>query len=246
MQDYSNYSSKKKKMNELSIFTKDSADFAKTVKPMPETIICKPAQSKQLPDRMIKYENAEQLAKDISIESGSRHFVLVSGNFIFGDFFEALIIGKGYKVSEMLISTLSMSQENIDSLSTLINYAPPDSDWTRPFVEKLTLIISDYFFSHERRNLVPYLYEKLNNGRFQLAVAGTHSKIALIKTDCGRHIVIHGSANLRSSRNMEHLVIEEDKTLFDFNYSVLSNISDNFATIKKPLRVARLWEQVTK
>ena len=34
----------------------------------------------------IKYENAEKLAKEIEIQKDNRFFVIISSNFIFGDF----------------------------------------------------------------------------------------------------------------------------------------------------------------
>lgn len=133
----------------------------------------------------------------------------------------------------MTISTLSLSQNNVDSLVNLV-----EAD----YLQKLNLIVSDYFFSHERHDLVPYMYEELDkNDMFQLSVARVHTKICLIETECGKKITIHGSANLRTSGNVEQIVIERDVDLFDFNKSWHDEIIEKFKTINKTVTGSDLW-----
>ena len=184
----------------------------------------------------MKYELAEELAECVLPEKGMRHFCFLSGRFIAGDFLEAWIVRHNIHVKEMTISTLSLSEANVDSLANLLNGG---------FVEKLNLVVSDFFFSHERRNLIPYLLKELDNdGRFQLGVCGTHCKLALIETMAGNKVVIHGSANLRSSGNLEHFCIEENPELYDFNYNIQSAILQKYWVVKKPLRHEALWHSI--
>lgn len=198
----------------------------------------KPPKCKEIPERLLKYRNAEALAKAISPESGFRAFVLIDGSFIAGDFIEAFVVEHNLHVKSLTISTLSLSQNNVDSLRNLI-----DGD----YVEELNIVVSDYFFSHERHGLIPYMYEILDiSNNFQLAVAGTHCKITLIETYCGMKIVIHGSANLRSSGNIEHICIEENSSLFDFNDEIHRSIIDRYKTINKTIRHEKLWQAVQK
>lgn len=193
----------------------------------------------ELQEHFLKYDNAKQLALDIGNPGkGSRYFVLLNGNFIFGDFIEALIVENEWTVEEMTLSTLSMSIENVDSLAGLL-----DQD----YVKQLNLIVSDFFYSHERGGLVPELYEKLDKSdKFQLAVASVHTKICLIRTAGGNKIVIHGSANLRTSSNVEQIMIENNDSLYDFNHEVHSSIVKRYATINKSLRRTELWRAVLK
>jgi hypothetical protein len=192
-----------------------------------------PPKMREIPERMMKYELAQQLAKDVTPEAGMRHFCFLSGRFIAGDFLEAWIVEHNIHVKELTVSTLSMSEANIDSLANLINGG---------FVEKMNIVVSDYFFSHERQNLVPYMLKELDKeDRFQLAVCGTHCKLALIETAHGSKVVIHGSANLRSSGNLEHICIEENKQLYDFNYQIQRSIIDKYWVVKKALRHETLW-----
>lgn len=198
---------------------------------------------KNLSENKIKFDNAKKLAKDIDLGEGERYDVLLSGNFIFGDFIEAFIIRNNIKCIEMTISTLSLDQNNIDSLNNLL---------TNNYVDKLNLIISDYFYAHERSSLIPYIYDKLDiDDKFQLASAGTHTKIIMLETLGGKKIVIHGSANLRSSSNIEQITIEENKQLYDFHFKYHNAIIEKYKTINKDvkkhasLRANKLWSTIT-
>ncbi|GAA4338588.1 hypothetical protein GCM10023149_48660 [Mucilaginibacter gynuensis] len=201
-----------------------------------ESRIIKPPKSNEIAEHLLKYDDAEKLAKEIIIDSKSRYFVVINGSFIFGDFIEALIVVNNFHVKQMIISTLSMSENNVDSLANLVN---------GNFVDELNLIVSDYFYSHERYNLIEYLYQELDkDDKFQLAVAGTHCKICIFETHCDKKILIHGSANLRSSSNIEQFVIEENELLYDFNFDYQQSIVEKFKTINKPVRGAKLWQAV--
>ena len=196
---------------------------------------CKPAMSRS---KNVKYKNAKELAKEIQIKQNERYFCIIDGSFIFGDFIEAFIYERAMKVKELTLSTLSMSQENIDSFYNLMQNG---------YIEKLNIIVSDFFYSHERHNLVKYMYDKLDiNDRFQLSVCRTHTKICMFETEMngGRKYVIHGSANLRSSDNIEQFMIEENSELYDFNFDFHKKIIDNFATVKKSLRGDKLFNLI--
>ncbi len=181
---------------------------------------------KEEKEEHLKYPKAEDLAEKVSLAEGKRFYAIIDGNFYFGDFIEALIVKKDCLVEEMQISTLSMNGNNVDSLENLIKGG---------YIKKLDLIVSNYFFSHERHKngLVPYIYDKLDiDNKFQLSVARSHCKIAQFKT--GPHnIVIHGSANLRSSWNSEQIMIENNKQLYDFNKEHFNAIIDKYKTIDK-------------
>lgn len=196
----------------------------------------KPPKCREIPDRLLKYEYATDLVSDIKIEKGGRYFIIISGNFISGDFIEALIVQNNWHVSQLTVSTLSLHQGNVDSLVNLIE---------GNFVDALNLIVSDYFFAHERRGLVPYIYEHLDKANtFQFAAAGTHCKITNIETHCGLKIVIHGSANLRSSGNIEQFQVEENGQLYDFNQEVFDSILTKYKTINHSIRREELWQTV--
>ena len=182
-----------------------------------------PKKHKDLNPKSIKFSHAEKLVDDIDFEEFDRVYCRVKGNFIFGDFLEAFIIKKNIGVEELTIETLSLSYANVLSLNILL---------TKGYVQKLNLIVSDHFFSHEKRKLVPKIYELLNiNNSFQFSVCRTHCKIIQFKTLGGKHIVIHGSSNLRSSDNIEQFVIENSEELYNFNAEYHKKVNVKFKTI---------------
>lgn len=185
----------------------------------------------------VLYDNAVKLAREIKITAGSRYDCLVSGSFIFGDFIEAFMTLNNAKAVGMTITTLSLSQENIDSLHTLL---------VNGYIERLNMIVSDYFYSHERHALIPYMYRQLDiDNRFQLAVAFVHTKTVHFETLGGKKIVIHGSANLRTSGNCEQFTIEENPELHDFYEERFNPIIERFATIKKTVPRKTQWRDMT-
>lgn len=184
----------------------------------------------------VNFVNAKQLAMETRLRPNDRIEALVSGNFIFGDFIEAYFVWNQVHTERLVISTLSLSQENIDSIKTLM---------VKGYVDKVELIVSHYFYSMERKNLMPYMYKELDfDNRFQCAVAFSHTKVAMAKLSTGQHLVMNGSANLRSSNNIEVMTIEDNKEIFDFHMSYHEPILEKYATIQKHETRANLWELI--
>jgi hypothetical protein len=184
----------------------------------------------------LKFEYAEELAEKLKIEKDCRYFCILSGNFILGDIYEAIATKQIIQYEKLTISTLSMSHDNVDSLKNLLMFN---------YCKKLDLIVSDYFYAHERNDIIKYIYQELDiDNRFQLAVAGTHTKIASFETNNGLKVVIHGSGNLRSSRSAEQISIEENAELYDFVDDFNIKIIEKYATIRKGIRASKLWEVV--
>ena len=186
----------------------------------------------------VKYDNAEKLARDIEITTGARYDVVVNGSFIFGDFLEAFIVRNNAKCRRFTISTLSLNQNNVDSLHNLI---------THGYVDELNLIVSAYFYNMEIRALIPYIYRQLDiDNRLQLAVANVHTKTAQFETMGGKKIIAHGSANLRSSGSIEQFTIEENAELYDFYDDMFSRILERYHTIRKPVWGKKAWAEIIK
>lgn len=205
--------------------------------PQMETRYIKPIVHRISSD-FVLYDNAVKLAKDLRLDFGDRADAFISGSFIFGDFIEAYLVENHIHTKKMVISTLSLSQNNVDSLQGLMKAG---------YIDELQLIVSVYFYGNEIHSLIPYLYNRLDiDNRFQLAVAGLHTKTVHFETDGGRKIVMHGSANLRSSGNIEQVTIEENPQLFAFYDEQLTKIIDKYATIKKPVRHSVLWAEMIK
>lgn len=199
----------------------------------------KPRQFAALAAHRIKYKYAEELAAEIVPKMGERYYCIVNGTFVFGDFIEAFVVQNNWLVKNLSISTLGYNQNNVDSFENLI-----DGD----FVQKLSIIASAEFYGFERAKdrLIPYTYEKLNTGKidFQLSFADTHMKIINIETECGIFVTIHGSANLRSSGNIEQFAVDFDRDIYDINQEVFDKILEQTKTIKTPIRGKALWSVI--
>jgi len=207
-----------------------------------ETRYIQPNAPQHIEEHFLKYDRAEKLAAEIKLSKNCRYFVIVNGTFYFGDFIEAVIRQYNFHVKKMTISTLSLNENNVDSLQLLME---------KGFVDNLDLIVSDFFYAHERRNLIPYIYKELDiDNRFQLAAVRTHTKMCIFETHQGAFICIHGSANLRTSDNLEQIVIEENESLYRFNDEWQSDVIEKYKTIDKQVaksgRGKDLWKAIAK
>ena len=183
--------------------------------------------------RVCKYRYAQEAAEKIGMIETDEHVdMIVSGDFIAGDFIEAFLEKNALVAEEILIATLSLSSDNVDSLKNIMKYYLSGN---------LGLIVSDYFFANERKDGIQDIIETLGGDRFFLAVAGVHVKITLIRTTCGAHIVMGGSANLRSSMNVEQVTIDNSKVLYDFHREWMSKILNAYHVQHKMLRRQPLW-----
>lgn len=188
-----------------------------------KTRIMRPKMNVKNVSHKVVYRNAEKLAEKIDLTEGARTFAWVSGDFIFGDLLEALVMKKHISPKKIYICSLGMSQDNIDSLRNII-------EWTD--LEQLTILLSGYFYSHEKERLIPYLYKELDVGdKTQVAFSNYHCKIITVETFPGHFFTIHGSANMRSSNSIEQIVIEEGEELYRFNADIMDEQTRLYGTI---------------
>lgn len=129
------------------------ADFS-LVDDEEQTRIIKPKMAKSAIYNKADFQYARDLAAKICLERNARTTCIVPGNFIFGDLPEALVMYRGIDLKTIYCSTLSLSENNVDSFKNLLLFRN---------VEKINLMLSGYFYSHYKTDLIPYLYEELFN-----------------------------------------------------------------------------------
>jgi hypothetical protein len=178
----------------------------------------------------VSYEHARGFVDGLDLSEGYRAFAFVSGNFVFGDVLEAMVERRKVAPRLMTVQTLSMSEENVDSLRNVV-------DMMGGRLERLRIVLSVYFWGHEHRpgQLVPYLYERLDVPGLDLdvAFASIHTKIVSAETLAGRHLVMDGSANLRSSRNVEQVRVECDDGLYEYVERFADGVFAAYSTINR-------------
>lgn len=107
-------------------------------------------------------------------------------------------------------------------------------------MKRLQLLVSSYFWAHNRAN-AKFMYEQLcDDFDAVIAVAGIHTKIALIRTEKSK-VVIQGSANMRSSRTIEAVTVESNPELYDFHMRWHQKIFDDYAVTRKERRASNLY-----
>lgn len=169
------------------------------------------------------------MAKEIGLpKKDEAFFSFIPGNFIYGDLIEAFCVENDLLVDEMLISSLSISQDNIDSLKNLI---------VGDYVQDLTLVLSDYFWNAESKKykfpIRDYLFQELDiDNKLQFCVCGTHIKVVLIKSG-ENYFVFDGSANFRSSQNIEQINVRNDKKIYEYCKTIFDKIKEKFYIINK-------------
>lgn len=219
----------------------DLDDFAPAImEDKRPTRIMKPRIDLRAIKHHVAFTNAEEFVQKIDLSPGARTFAWLNGNFVFGDILEALIMERNLLPKNIYLSTLSISQENIDSLHNIVTHTPG--------FEHLYMLVSGYFYSHEKFGLIPYLYDQLDVcDKTQIAFGNYHGKILAVETQRGNTLVIHGSANLRSSNSIEQIMVEcNDDELFRFNATIIRDLCNKFGVInhevaKVPGKV-KIWQ----
>jgi len=219
----------------------DIGDFSFSDAAPEETRIMRPSMPESATHNFVKFDNALELAMEMDLEPGARTTCIVSGNFILGDLLEALIIHRGIGCTQLYINTLSLSQDNIDSIRTIMD--------CRPDLEKVNILLSAYFYSHEKHGLVKYMYDTLDiDNRLQVCFVNTHCKVYMFETARGNKYVLHGSANLRSSSNIEQMDMENSAPLYEFYQGMFDRLIERFPTINyavpKIARGKKSWQVV--
>lgn len=196
--------------------------------------------------KLVAYEHALDMALEMVIDNQTETFAFVSGNFVFGDLLEALVDERKLGIRKLGIHTLSLNEDNIDSIRNVLEMTP---------VEELDVILSNYWYAHElKTGMVAYLFDQfdLENLELRVAFAGTHSKVITIETPRGNVLTMHGSANLRSSGNVEQLHISPDRGLYQFCEGMNRRILDAFDVLnqdnrkrKRTVRRSALWQAMT-
>lgn len=192
-----------------------------------ESRYIKPKQQKIFNSINIKFANAQELAEKIDLKKEESVFAIVDGSFVFGEFILAFLAHHNIKAVRMDVSTLSLSMQNIAGFQHFMKQG---------YIDNINFLIGYYFYAHERKGLIKEMYKELDfDNKMQLAVCRNHMKCVTILTDRGNKIVMHGSANLRSSDNLEQFHLSFAPETYDFITEFNDKILEEFKTIQKPI-----------
>ena len=161
--------------------------------------------------KYIKPENAEVVLKHLP-RPGEHTHCLLRGDFILGDMIPPIL--RGHHCPHLRVATLGLSPHNADSLAKLIETKNAD---------QLTILCSHYFREVNKDAVYKEVIQRLAS-LAKFVVARSHVKLILAPTEKDWW-VIEGSANLRSSDNLEQMTIFNSKELHDWHAAWFDEIA---------------------
>lgn len=151
-----------------------------------------------------------------------------------GDFIEALCDIHRLRPRRVLITTLGLNQNNVDSLVNLVDYLG---------AKEVGLVVSTYFYGTEKTKLLPYMMEEFAGRPISVAVCASHTKICLMDSESAGKIVMFGSANLSSSDNLEEFALIHDGEVFAFCEQLITGVLRDFKIYDGLTRKARFEQK---
>lgn len=163
---------------------------------------------------LIRPENAVPIVGQLPVGSDDRTHCLLRGDFVMCDLVPAVIAARG-ACGHLRIATLGCSIANADVLARLVETGD---------VQCLTLIVSHYFSQVDKTTVFRAVEDRLR-GCARLVVTRNHAKVICLPTGRGDRYVIEGSANLRSSDNLEQVVITNDEETHAFHAAWIDELA---------------------
>ena len=164
---------------------------------------------------LIRPENAACIVANLPAGPGDRTHCVLRGDFVLCDMIPQVIAASGGECDHLRIATLGMSVANADTLACLVE---------RGAVRKLTVVVSHYFQQVDKTTTFRTVSERLA-GKARLAVTRSHAKVILIPTLRDAY-VFEGSANLRSSDNLEQMLVVNDRETHDFHAAWIDQLAE--------------------
>lgn len=158
--------------------------------------------------RFIRPENARGLLPYLPDQGDTTH-AIVRGDFVLGEIIPVILRNK--PADCVAIATLGMSEANAKMLAGLRD---------RGMIRELRLVVSHYFASVDADSTFARVSEILGAPP---EVTRNHAKVILISQQ-PNYFAIAGSANLRSSDNIEQFAIWNDPEVFNFHLTWMDEL----------------------
>lgn len=162
-------------------------------------------------ERIFRAETARTAAETlraIPTANQATHLV-INGRFALWDFVPALLLlaGESVTIESLHLATLGFSRKNVLELTTLLDARK---------ISRVSLLCSHYF-KGTSGGIYEYAQAELAARRQRFASVRTHAKLVLARFSDGRTLTFESSANLRSCRNIEQLVVCGHPDLYRFH-----------------------------
>jgi hypothetical protein len=178
--------------------------------------------------QFIKPENALVVVRRLPEEGGTTHCIL-RGDFVLADLIPALLEPE-WTCPHLRIATLGMSVDNAIELAKLHKGGK---------VGRITLVLSHYFEAVNKSTVYFDCRQQLE-GIAEFVVMRSHAKVICCPRERGGIVedwlTIEGSANLRSSDNLEQMTIYNDRDVHDFHAEWIDHVLLNPPTDREDPR----------
>ncbi|MDR1284364.1 MAG: hypothetical protein LBK99_26655 [Opitutaceae bacterium] len=166
--------------------------------------------------KLIRPENAETVIPHLPTGPDERTHAVLRGDFVLCDIIPSIIATHG-PLGHVRIATLGMSTANAQSLANLLSTGR---------IARLTLVVSHYFQQVDKTTTWMDVCRALEPHGVIPVVSRNHAKVILLPTVSGKdNYTIEGSANLRSSDNIEQIVIFNCPETHDFHADWIDRIA---------------------
>lgn len=166
--------------------------------------------------RLIRPENARPIVDELP-EDGERLHCILRGDFVLCDLIP-LILAKRGACTHLRVATLGLSTANAETLANLK---------AAGLVGEITLVASHYFQQVDKTTTFRQVSAILE-GKARVVVCRSHAKVILLPTTSGDHLVIEGSANLRSSDNLEQMLMLNCQATHDFHAAWIDDLATTY------------------
>lgn len=168
--------------------------------------------------KLIRPENARPIIDQLPECADVRLHCVLRGDFVLCDLVPMIIAHRG-ACPHLRIATLGLSVSNAEQLANLHQAG---------LLERITLVASHYFQQVDKTTTFRQVAGILE-GRAELIICRSHAKVILLPTTAGDYYVIEGSANLRSSDNLEQMLILNDRETHDFHAGWIDELKADYA-----------------
>ena len=169
--------------------------------------------------KFIRPENAKCILPFLPDPGDTTH-AIVRGDFVLADIIP-VILGKNI-ADKIAITTLGMSEKNAEMLAAL---------HSKGQIQNLQIIVSHYFASVDATSTFAKVCKIL--GKNTPIVTRNHAKVVVI-IQPPNFYTIAGSANLRSSDNIEQFAIWNDEEISKFHIAWMSELMEHTLKTSSP------------
>jgi len=168
--------------------------------------------------KLINPENARPIISLLPVHPDDRLHCMLRGDFVLCDLIPLIIAHRG-ACPHLRVATLGLSAANAEQLANL---------HAGGLIARITLVASHYFQQVDKTTTFQQVQSILSKCA-TLVICRSHAKVILLPTASGDFYVLEGSANLRSSDNLEQMAVTNDQETHDFHGGWIDALADEYA-----------------